>query len=202
MRCPGHAGKGGPSQANRDSAARQGKSPAHIGLLSLAHAGEQYFRPSSLHKLHNSCPATLLMGCSSGRLRPRGDYEPVGVPLHYITSGCPALVGNLWDVTDKDIDGFCRRVLEGWLGVSQGEVIEASTGAGASKRKVKGSESDGAAADESSGIAFVLPDAESCVSSSVAAQRSGCKMKYLIGAAIVCYGMPAMVLLQCQQAAL
>ena len=29
-----------------------------------------------------------------------------GMPLSYLLAGCPALVANLWDVTDRDIDKF------------------------------------------------------------------------------------------------
>ena len=30
-------------------------------------------------------------------------------------AGCPAVVGNLWDVTDRDIDRFSKSVLEQWM---------------------------------------------------------------------------------------
>lgn len=29
--------------------------------------------------------------------------------------GCPGVVANLWDVTDRDIDRFSRAVLESWI---------------------------------------------------------------------------------------
>ena len=64
-----------------------------------------------------SCKATvLLMGCSSGKLvsinRKNSDsieeaplyYEPEGVALSYLCAGAPCVIGNLWDVTDNDID--------------------------------------------------------------------------------------------------
>jgi len=46
------------------------------------------------------------MGCSSGRLHERGIFEPSGVVTSYLIGGAVAVVGNLWDVTDKDIDRF------------------------------------------------------------------------------------------------
>ena len=65
----------------------------------------------------SSCNATvLLMGCSSGRLisinRKTSNsieetplyYEPEGIALSYLCAGAPCVVGNLWDVTDNDID--------------------------------------------------------------------------------------------------
>ena len=64
-----------------------------------------------------SCKATvLLMGCSSGKLvsinRKDSDsieetplyYEPEGIALSYLCAGAPCVIGNLWDVTDNDID--------------------------------------------------------------------------------------------------
>jgi len=78
------------------------------------------FRVSDLldqSDMQSSCNASvLLMGCSSGRLvsinRKNSDsleetplyYEPEGVALSYLCAGAPCVVGNLWDVTDNDID--------------------------------------------------------------------------------------------------
>jgi separase len=76
--------------------------------------GEQYLAPPRLRALPR-CAAALLMGCSSGRLRPRALYEPAGVVLAYLLAGCPAAVANLWDVTDRDIDRFSQEVLTRWL---------------------------------------------------------------------------------------
>ena len=66
---------------------------------------------------NDSCRATvLLMGCSSGKLssinRKHSDsieetplyYEPEGIALSYLCAGAPCVIGNLWDVTDNDID--------------------------------------------------------------------------------------------------
>ena len=64
-----------------------------------------------------SCRAAIiLMGCSSGRLISINKkhsqsleqiplhYEPEGIALSYLCAGSPCVVGNLWDVTDHDID--------------------------------------------------------------------------------------------------
>lgn len=63
------------------------------------------------------CRSTiLLMGCSSGKLISINRkhfksieetplyYEPEGVALSYLCAGAPCVIGNLWDVTDNDID--------------------------------------------------------------------------------------------------
>ena len=59
----------------------------------------------------------VLMGCSSGKLQSVNTskstssssyytmhYEPEGIALSYLLAGAPCVVGNLWDVTDRDID--------------------------------------------------------------------------------------------------
>jgi separase len=73
------------------------------------------------------------MGCSSGLLKLNGAYEPSGMVLKYLLAGSPgtaicitndismlevkliwraAVVANLWDVTDKDIDRFTAALLD------------------------------------------------------------------------------------------
>lgn len=71
--------------------------------------------------------AVILMGCSSGKLssinrkniRPAEKatihYEPTGISLSYIRAGAPCVVGNLWDVTDKDIDRYCLSFMRKFL---------------------------------------------------------------------------------------
>ena len=126
--------------------------------------GEQYIPAARLRGLPR-CAASLLMGCSSGRLRGHGFYyEPSGVVLAYLLAGCPAAVANLWDVTDRDIDRFAQDVLTRWLS-GQGKKEEDSCG-------------DRGGRD---------------VSAVVAAARAACKLPSLIGAAPVCYGVPTVV---------
>jgi len=69
----------------------------------------------------------ILMGCSSGKLvsvNTKGmdyfdqvpiHYEPEGIALSYLCAGSPCVVGNLWDVTDRDIDKYCITLLESFL---------------------------------------------------------------------------------------
>ncbi|CAG8762128.1 16814_t:CDS:2, partial [Acaulospora morrowiae] len=76
-------------------------------------AGEQYIRNYRVQSL-NRCAVTLLLGCSSGHLKDSGEFDPSGTALSYIIAGCPALVANLWDVTDKDIDRFSKALFNNW----------------------------------------------------------------------------------------
>ena len=54
----------------------------------------------------------MLWGCSSGELRDMGDFDRIGTPNNYMIAGCPTLVANLWDVTDRDIDKFALSVFD------------------------------------------------------------------------------------------
>lgn len=62
------------------------------------------------------CAAAVLMGCSSGRLKGHGDFEPSGMVSSYLAAGSPAVVANLWDVTDRDIDRYSVALLEAFVG--------------------------------------------------------------------------------------
>eukprot|EP00752_Nemacystus_decipiens_P006406 g5770.t1 len=72
------------------------------------------------------CAVAVLMGCSSGRLKGYGDFEPMGMATSYLAGGSPAVVANLWDVTDKDIDRFSVALIEAFLG--DGEAGKGGTG--------------------------------------------------------------------------
>ena len=94
-------------------------------------------------------------------------------------AGCPVAIGNLWDVTDRDIDRFAKTLLEKWLSEGKGE----------------GSMHEAEAEQDSSDIAQGS-ERLLCVSRSVSESRHVCRLPHLIGAAPVCYGVPTSVLLQ------
>jgi len=55
------------------------------------------------------------MGCSSGNQYYKGDFEPNGTVMAYLVAGCPCVDGNLWDISDKDIDLLTIEFLSSWL---------------------------------------------------------------------------------------
>ncbi|KAK4123665.1 hypothetical protein N657DRAFT_596310 [Parathielavia appendiculata] len=83
-------------------------------LLYFGHgSGAQYIRGRTVRRLEPGCRATvLLMGCSSAALADNGEFEPAGPVWNYMMAGCPAVVGTLWDVTDRDLDRFAGGVME------------------------------------------------------------------------------------------
>lgn len=140
-------------------------------LLYFGHgSGAQYIRGKTIRKLDKCQPVTFLMGCSSASLNEAGDFEPYGPVWNYMMAGCPAVVGTLWDVTDRDIDRFAGRTFEEW-----GLFEEGTFGSGkdvAARSPV----TDGAS----------LPEA-------VMRARRACKFRYLNAAAVVMYGIPVYV---------
>jgi separase len=143
-------------------------------------------------------------------LTENGIYEPSGMLASYLTAGAPAVVGMLWDVTDKDCDRFAVKAGELWgLWPEPQEDIEvkapktpAKKGKGKSRlaqlvdgvegtrtpgsaRKGKKSKEavgdDGLAEDRRRGLGL-----DECVRDA----RQACVLRYLNGAAAVVYGIP------------
>ncbi|KAJ1159936.1 hypothetical protein NDU88_000440 [Pleurodeles waltl] len=112
-------------------------------------AGAYFLDGQSLIRLDCSA-VSLLFGCSSAALAVRGKLEGAGIILKYLMAGCPLVLGNLWDVTDRDIDRYMEAFLRGWIKAGSG--------------------------------APMLPY--------ITQARQAPKLKYLIGAAPIAYGMP------------
>lgn len=64
----------------------------------------------------------VLMGCSSGVVTSQSDVGLDGVILSYLLAGSPAVLANLWDVTDKDIDRFALGLLGDWWTFKESDV--------------------------------------------------------------------------------
>ncbi|KAF5368828.1 hypothetical protein D9758_003030 [Tetrapyrgos nigripes] len=160
----------------------KGKSPSELEVLNalekedlvvyFGHGGaEQYVRSHKIRSLRR-CAAVMLWGCSSGTLKDMGDFDRVGTPLNYMLAGCPTLVANLWDVTDKDIDAFSQAVFDK-IRLDQAHVSSKFT-------------------QSKPYISSIGDDASQSTSliKAVAESRDVCKLKYLTGAAPVVYGIP------------
>ena len=130
--------------------------------------GSRYVSADALRQLER-CPVSFLMGCSSGALRTHGALAPSGMALSYLHARCPALVANLWDVTDGEIDRFCEALIEGCGGGGGGG---------------GGGDGGGGSEKSQSGV---------CLLSVVSRARAACRLRYLTGAAAVCYGVPVLI---------
>ena len=53
-------------------------------------------------------------------LRRQGRFDPAGTPHVYMRAGAPALLANLWDTTDRELDSVCDAVLQR-VGLRDGE---------------------------------------------------------------------------------
>ncbi|KIY64248.1 hypothetical protein CYLTODRAFT_358669 [Cylindrobasidium torrendii FP15055 ss-10] len=148
-----------------------GKAPSELQFLNALEnndlvvyfghgGGEQYVRSHKIRHLPR-CAAVMLWGCSSGHLRDMGNFDRTGSPYNYMVAGCPSLVANLWDVTDRDIDKFSQAVFDKMH--LDGEHVRRWTEDGENSTSVV---------------------------EAVAQSRDVCKLKYLTGAAPVVYGIP------------
>ncbi|KAI8581925.1 hypothetical protein K450DRAFT_229931 [Umbelopsis ramanniana AG] len=126
----------------------------------FGHSGGEAFIRGHVVRQVKHCAVSLLMGCSSGLMKPVGQYDPYGNVINYLLAGCPAVVANLWDVTDKSIDRFTKSMMIRWGLLAPPGNQDAS--------QFKGSS----------------------LTEAVAHARFDCPMQYLIGAAPVVYGIP------------
>ncbi|XP_063149037.1 separin [Candoia aspera] len=101
--------------------------------------------------LKMDCKAVaLLFGCSSAALAVQGNLEGTGAILKFIMAGCPLVLGNLWDVTDRDIDRYMQALLNNWLKAGSGAPL----------------------------LQYVIES------------RQAPRLRYMIGAAPIAYGLP------------
>jgi separase len=163
-----------------------------------------------------SCPASLLWGCSSGRLKARGVHDALGTALYYLIAGAPFVMGNLWDVTDKDIDKLCMAHMQRTFPTVEGGPVSPTITAGGdagdkagAKGKSGSSSKVGAvrgkpAARSVPAVTLAIDtSSDHSVGSNIegsthAAQalaqcRDVCRMPFAVGAAPVVYGIPALL---------
>jgi separase len=155
-------------------------------LLYFGHgSGAQYIRGRRIKQLDN-CAVTFLMGCSSGKMTECGDFESYGVPWNYMHAGSMAVVGTLWDVTDRDIDRFALAAFEEWgLLENVAEDEKARKKTEARKRKAGGGKKKQITGRKGRGM-VALDEA-------VNRAKDACVLRYLNGAAVVMYGLPVML---------
>jgi separase len=160
-------------------------------VLYFGHGGgAQYIRGRTIRKL-DRCAVTLLMGCSSAKMTECGVYEPYGLPWNYIHGGSPAVVGTLWDVTDRDIDRFTLELMADWGLIDPDDKSVAANKPGKAKG---GKRKDDEAKAHTRPPCLTQQQRKGGVPASldeaVARARDTCLLRYLNGAAPVMYGIP------------
>jgi len=158
-------------------------------------SGAQYVRPRSIRRLE-ACATTWLMGCSSNAVDTHGEFTPSGMVLSYLNAGAPAVIGSLWDVTDRDCDRFAVRCGEIWgLWEKQDEVNPEAGGKGKGRVKKRVMEVEKKAAKLSKSNVTTKSDGNlwengQSLIQAVTKARDACYLRYLNGAAMVVYGIP------------
>ncbi|KAK7556692.1 peptidase family C50-domain-containing protein [Phyllosticta citricarpa] len=186
-------------------------------LLFFGHgSGAQYVRGRTVRKLQSRrnqddseasnmqkpLATSLLFGCSSAHITDNGEFEPSGMLCSYVTAGVPAVMGMLWDVTDKDCDRFAVATLSSW-GLFAATAAKDSSDGGdettASKSRAKGTSSKREKSRSRSRVDREnrhrpVPAAAAAgtvgLDEAVARSRDACYLRYLNGAAAVVYGIP------------
>lgn len=175
-------------------------------LLYMGHGGgAQYIRNRQIRRLDKCRATTLLMGCSSASLNDVGEFEVYGLVWSYMLAGCPAVVGTLWDVTDRDIDLYTGQLYEEWGVIRRGtfqahlarQAAKAKAGDEKSTKRERSVSRKRAAAEEAEEreghTACEYGDA-SLPEAVARAKNSGvCKFKYLNAGAVCVYGIPVYV---------
>ncbi|PSN70295.1 hypothetical protein BS50DRAFT_674716 [Corynespora cassiicola Philippines] len=214
-----HIANRGPSEKEFETSLRDKDLVLYFGHGS----GAQFIRSKSIRRLYPGeqsgsdrkpgCATTLLFGCSSVHLSENGIYEPSGMLASYLAAGAPAVVGMLWDVTDKDCDRFAVKAGELWglwpekkegdveapktskkakgkgKAMQVAEEVEGARGTANGRRGRKDRAQIDSDSDQSEDAAK-----ERCrgvgLDEAVRVARSACVLRYLNGAAAVVYGIP------------
>ncbi|KAA0198704.1 Separin [Fasciolopsis buskii] len=87
----------------------------HELFIYLGHGNGSRFLLQPFNQGMCARAVTLVLGCSSGKPRWEGRYEPYSSLFNHLIAGCPLVAGLLWDVTDRDVDRFTLRFLTLWL---------------------------------------------------------------------------------------
>ncbi|TFB02392.1 Separin [Trichoderma ghanense] len=178
------------NKAPKESEFEKALSTSEIMVYFGHGSGAQYIRGKTIRRLEKCRPATFLMGCSSAALTDAGEFECYGPVWNYMMAGCPAVVGTLWDVTDRDIDRFAGKAFEEWGLFPRGTFdVSSSSLSSRGKGRAKSFAED----VEQVRLDASVSDHAASLAEAVARARNACRFKYLNGAAVVLYGIPVYI---------
>ncbi|ORX47305.1 hypothetical protein BCR36DRAFT_398516 [Piromyces finnis] len=171
-------------------------------FMYFGHGGGECYIKGRTIRNHNKekCAVTLLMGCSSGLLKSSGAYDPTGNSINYLLGQSPALSANLWDVTDRDIDRLTQGLLEEWgvisplsnntLSTVEDHVISSYYNNDNNNDYDNDDDSDNDKSRFNSKFKTKNFELSLSLSQALVLARRRCKLKFLIGASTVIYGIP------------
>ncbi len=137
-------------------------------------AGNQYYNADVLRRQVSNCAVSLLLGCSSGALTENGYYEPSGTVHSFLFANSPCVVSALWDITSNECDRMAQHMVDGMMKTNRQLAQDLVT--------VEAQSDDNNKKD-------VVE-----LTRLVACARNQCKLRYLMGSAMVCYGLPVQII--------
>ncbi len=140
-------------------------------------AGNQYYNADVLRRQVSNCAVSLLLGCSSGALTENGYYEPSGTVPSFLFANSPCVVSALWDVTSNECDRMAQHMVDGMMKTNL---------------QLQDQETIGEVASDDNNKKDVVVSTE--LTRLVASARNQCKLRYLMGSAMVCYGLPVQII--------
>ncbi|KAI8341774.1 peptidase family C50-domain-containing protein [Chlamydoabsidia padenii] len=129
-------------------------------------AGQSFIRGQTIRQLPK-CSVVLLLGCNNCTRQSRDECDQHGYYLDYLLAGSPAVVTNLWDMTDKNIHQVGRKIMQQW-GLFDG-------------------------LDETGFVQQKRTKKTKSLIEALSSSRDECQFPYLVGASSVVYGVPVYI---------
>ncbi|KAI3632270.1 hypothetical protein MIR68_009376 [Amoeboaphelidium protococcarum] len=129
--------------------------------------GDAFYKSQALTHVIQSAVA-LFFGCSSARLKDYGCFDPYGSVMDFIMANSPLVVGNLWDVTDKELDKLSVNIL------LRAGILKNSD--------IKGTYFESLQMEENCQVVSITQ--------ALALSKDQVRLPYLTGASMICYGIP------------
>jgi separase len=132
-------------------------------------AGNQYYNKDLVcREVFPQCATSLLLGCSSGALAENGMYEPTGTVNCFLLTNSPCVLSTLWDVTSNECDRMGYFVLD-----------QLFSGIETNNNNNNNNNNNKEKKEKQETLTRILAKA-----------RDECKLTYLTGSAMICYGLP------------
>lgn len=164
-------------------------SNSNLFLYAGHNSGSQYLHgeSSELRKVRSIAGGCVvwMMGCSSLKFRNYKNFDSSGLGLTLLLSGAPSVVGNLWDVTTRDLDKATLSLLD-WLKRDQKQIKNSNSSNSSSSDSSLESNHANLNREGKNLSSLSLNDA-------IILARKECKLEFINAAALISYGLPVRV---------